>query len=73
MKRYYKSNDKHEQKSANNIYDYTPNTNFFFTALTVETDYWVLDTDYETYSLVYSCQNINDDERLGNANKFYDK
>ncbi|CAH2094770.1 unnamed protein product [Euphydryas editha] len=31
---------------------------------TVETDYWVLDTDYDSYALVYSCQNISDDERL---------
>ncbi|XP_045453252.1 uncharacterized protein LOC123662453 [Melitaea cinxia] len=33
------------------------------TSLTVQTNYWVLDTDYESYSLVYSCENINDDER----------
>ncbi|CAH2044979.1 unnamed protein product, partial [Iphiclides podalirius] len=27
------------------------------------TDYWVLDTDYVSYSIVYSCTNINSDER----------
>ncbi|KAF9407326.1 hypothetical protein HW555_012606 [Spodoptera exigua] len=29
---------------------------------TTSTDYWVLDTDYKNFALVYSCQNINDDE-----------
>ncbi|CAG5005077.1 unnamed protein product [Parnassius apollo] len=26
-------------------------------------DYWILDTDYDNYALVYSCQNINDQQR----------
>ncbi|KOB52213.1 Chlorophyllide A binding protein, partial [Operophtera brumata] len=30
------------------------------TNLTTETDYWVLSTDYSSYSLVYSCRNVND-------------
>ncbi|XP_013192152.2 uncharacterized protein LOC106136222 [Amyelois transitella] len=27
-------------------------------------EFWILDTDYDTYSLVYSCLNINDEQRL---------
>ncbi|XP_050354414.1 LOW QUALITY PROTEIN: uncharacterized protein LOC126776158 [Nymphalis io] len=33
------------------------------TELTTSTDYWVLDTDYTSYALVYSCTNINNDEK----------
>nr|XP_049704849.1 uncharacterized protein LOC110376413 isoform X13 [Helicoverpa armigera] len=29
---------------------------------TVSSDYWVLDTDYDSYALVYSCSNLNADE-----------
>ncbi|KAJ0173509.1 hypothetical protein K1T71_010658 [Dendrolimus kikuchii] len=31
------------------------------TNLTTETDYWVLNTDYVNYAIVYSCRNVNDD------------
>nr|QNT08914.1 polycalin [Spodoptera littoralis] len=34
---------------------------------TTSTDYWVLDTDYKNFALVYSCQNINDDEMQVNS------
>ncbi|KAI8424832.1 hypothetical protein MSG28_006760 [Choristoneura fumiferana] len=27
------------------------------------TEYWILDTDYESYSLVYTCVNLNSDQR----------
>ncbi|KAL0819468.1 hypothetical protein ABMA28_007573 [Loxostege sticticalis] len=30
---------------------------------TVDVPYWVLDTDYESYSLVYSCQNVDAERR----------
>lgn len=40
----------------------------FFLTVTVSTSYWVLDTDYETYSLVYTCENLSDDSR---ASKFF--
>ncbi|XP_013135715.1 PREDICTED: uncharacterized protein LOC106101136 [Papilio polytes] len=33
------------------------------TNLTTSTDYWVLDTDYSSYSLVYSCTNMGNDRR----------
>ncbi|CAH0728579.1 unnamed protein product, partial [Brenthis ino] len=33
------------------------------TNVTVSTNYWVLATDYSSFALVYSCININDDER----------
>ncbi|XP_047994051.1 uncharacterized protein LOC125232436 [Leguminivora glycinivorella] len=33
------------------------------TPLTTSTDYWVLDTDYENYALVYTCYNIDPDTR----------
>ncbi|KPJ13950.1 Apolipoprotein D [Papilio machaon] len=33
------------------------------TNLTTTTDYWVLDTDYVSYSLVYTCTNIGNDQR----------
>ncbi|XP_063831228.1 uncharacterized protein LOC135080516 [Ostrinia nubilalis] len=36
------------------------------TNATITTDYWILDTDYTTYSLVYSCTNTNDDEKQVN-------
>ncbi|CAH0594385.1 unnamed protein product [Chrysodeixis includens] len=26
-------------------------------------DYWILDTDYDDYALIYSCQNLENDER----------
>ncbi|CAK1583857.1 unnamed protein product [Parnassius mnemosyne] len=28
-----------------------------------QSDYWILDTDYDNYALVYSCQNINNQQR----------
>ncbi|XP_061721996.1 uncharacterized protein LOC133528577 [Cydia pomonella] len=31
--------------------------------LTVDVPYWVLDTDYDSYALVYSCSQINDEYR----------
>ncbi|XP_050551204.1 uncharacterized protein LOC118275267 isoform X3 [Spodoptera frugiperda] len=34
---------------------------------TTSTDYWVLDTDYNNFALVYSCKNINDDEMQVNS------
>ncbi|KAF9816947.1 hypothetical protein SFRURICE_016828 [Spodoptera frugiperda] len=34
---------------------------------TTSTDYWVLDTDYKNFALVYSCKNINDDEMQVNS------
>ncbi|CAH4038096.1 unnamed protein product [Pieris brassicae] len=30
---------------------------------TTLTDYWVLSTDYKSYAIVYSCTNLNEDER----------
>ncbi|KPI92172.1 Apolipoprotein D [Papilio xuthus] len=33
------------------------------TNLTTSTDYWVLDTDYVSYSLVYTCTNMGNDQR----------
>ncbi|CAF4867626.1 unnamed protein product [Pieris macdunnoughi] len=30
---------------------------------TTLTDYWILSTDYESYAIVYSCTNLNEDER----------
>ncbi|XP_046971595.1 uncharacterized protein LOC124538552 isoform X1 [Vanessa cardui] len=33
------------------------------TNLTTETPYWVLATDYQSYSLVYTCVNINSEQR----------
>lgn len=39
-------------------------TNFIFTA-DEPTEYWILDTDYESYSLVYTCVNLNSDQRRG--------
>ncbi|XP_047536967.1 uncharacterized protein LOC125070976 isoform X1 [Vanessa atalanta] len=33
------------------------------TNLNTSTDYWVLDTDYSSYALVYTCFNINNDEK----------
>ncbi|XP_063628207.1 uncharacterized protein LOC134799701 [Cydia splendana] len=33
------------------------------TDLTVNVPYWVLDTDYDNYALVYSCSQINDEYR----------
>ncbi|XP_064074025.1 uncharacterized protein LOC113399468 [Vanessa tameamea] len=33
------------------------------TNLNTSTDYWVLDTDYTSYALVYTCFNINNDEK----------
>lgn len=40
------------------------NFNYIF-AVTVDMPYWVLDTDYTSYALVYSCQNINAEYRRG--------
>ncbi|XP_037876122.1 chlorophyllide A binding protein isoform X2 [Bombyx mori] len=33
------------------------------TTQTIETDYWVLSTDYTSYSLVYSCRNLDSERR----------
>ncbi|CAG9789457.1 unnamed protein product [Diatraea saccharalis] len=33
------------------------------TNLTITTSYWVLDTDYDSYSLVYSCEQIDEEYR----------
>lgn len=37
-----------------------------FVGQTVTTDLWILDTDYETFSLAYSCANIGTENRQGN-------
>lgn len=37
----------------------------FFFSETTNTDYWVIATDYNSYSLVYSCSNINDYQQQG--------
>ncbi|GBP17935.1 Apolipoprotein D [Eumeta japonica] len=34
------------------------------TNFTTESDYWILDTDYDNYALVYSCRNLDGDERV---------
>ncbi|XP_046971596.1 uncharacterized protein LOC124538552 isoform X2 [Vanessa cardui] len=33
------------------------------TNMTTSTDYWVLSTDYSSYALVYTCFNLNNDEK----------
>ena len=38
---------------------------FQFGPIKVSSDYWVLETDYNTYSLVYSCRSV-----LGNKSEF---
>ncbi|XP_072929716.1 uncharacterized protein [Epargyreus clarus] len=35
-----------------------------FPTTTEQAKYWVLDTDYDSYALVYSCRNLNDQQRL---------
>lgn len=34
-----------------------------FPTTTVQSEYWILATDYDSYALVYSCQNITNDQR----------
>ncbi|CAK1550414.1 unnamed protein product [Leptosia nina] len=34
-----------------------------FPTTTEASDYWILDTDYDTYSLVYSCRNLDNNRR----------
>lgn len=36
----------------------------------VASEYWILDTDYDSYALVYSCLNINSQQRRGNVSDF---
>lgn len=33
--------------------------------VTVSTSYWVLDTDYVSYALVYTCEDLGNDNRAG--------
>ncbi|XP_068619407.1 uncharacterized protein [Battus philenor] len=35
----------------------------YFPGSTTPADYWVLDTDYDSYALVYACRNINDEQQ----------
>ncbi|KAL4702780.1 hypothetical protein ACJJTC_002320 [Scirpophaga incertulas] len=39
------------------------NAKLLVTLPTGTMEYWILDTDYETYSLVYSCDNMGNDQR----------
>lgn len=43
----------------------------FFISVTTSTDYWVLDTDYDSYALVYTCFNIDLDTRGGKKLFFF--
>ncbi|KOB52028.1 Chlorophyllide A binding protein, partial [Operophtera brumata] len=40
---------------------------FEVNGVNITTDYWILATDYTSYSLVYSCQNINDEYKQVNS------
>lgn len=36
-----------------------------FVTVTVQTSYWVLDTDYTSFALVYTCEDLGNDQRAG--------
>lgn len=42
---------------------------FYFITADGTADYWILDTDYNDYALIYSCEDLEDDRRRGNLRR----